>query len=139
MKAIVSSIMSVACMSRVPKSDRGRLKGMQAWLSELALTIMPSRARINPGKTNIIPDQTNHSTAPAATPCSTLFIVRDLTGVTQTTVRPNSRCVIEEVPQQYVWCEHCGYNRRLTDSQVRGLYAAKEMWCPECAEAISGH
>lgn len=84
------------------------------------------------------------------------FIVRDLTGEAQTCefstresarkwyshlfeVRPNSRCVIEEVPQEYVWCEHCGYNRKLTYGQARKLDDAKETWCPECSEAIIGH
>lgn len=44
-----------------------------------------------------------------------------------------------EKKKYYVWCEHCGYNRRTDETQDKLLTGAKETWCPECEEGILGH
>lgn len=47
---------------------------------------------------------------------------------------------IDPVPDGYIWCEHCGYNRSLTTDQLRELNGdVVETWCPECDEAMLNH
>ena len=47
---------------------------------------------------------------------------------------------IEPVPDGYIWCEHCGYNRSLTTNQLKDLSDdVVETWCPECDESMLDH
>lgn len=44
------------------------------------------------------------------------------------------------MPDGYIWCEHCGYNRSLTTDQLNELTDdVVETWCLECDEAMLNH
>lgn len=44
------------------------------------------------------------------------------------------------MPDGYIWCEHCGYNRSLTTDQLKELNDdVVETWCQECDEAMLNH
>lgn len=58
----------------------------------------------------------------------------------QNTNMENRTPEIETVPDGYIWCEHCGYNRSLTTDQLKDLSDdVVETWCPECDEAMLNH